>query len=395
MVAKITTNEISNLTALQLREYIAERQGALLALMRRLTDLDSPSGDIEGSRLMVDLLEQEAVASSCVTSIERILSPGYGEHLRVIAFGGYERNERPTLVLGHTDTVHPQGVTLERPWREVDGRIYAAGIFDMKASCALVFEALRACSALGIVPVRPIEILLTCDEETSGGTGRDFVEEAARRAEHVLVLEPPAPGGRVKSARKGVGVWTLSAHGREASIELNPEQGANAILEIARQIGYITSLGDTAKGTTTNIGAISGGTSSDVVPAEAQATIDVRFATPVEAHRMENALLDLRPFDERVRLSIEGGIHCPPMERTAAVGKLYEHARKVALAVGFELGEAQVGGASDGNYAAAVGATVLDGLGVDGGGAHAAHEHIIVEDIPRRGALLAGLIASL
>jgi glutamate carboxypeptidase len=178
-------------------------------------------------------------------------------------------------------------------------------------------------------------------------------------------------------------------------MDLDPDLGASAILEIARQIEYITSLGDAERGTTTNIGAISGGTRADLVAAEAQATIDVRFATPREAVRMENALLDLRPFDKDVQLSLDGGINCPPLERTDEVGRLYERARNIALAIGFELGEAHVGGASDGNFAAAVGATVLDGLGVDGGGAHAANEHIVVADIPRRGALLAGMIASL
>jgi glutamate carboxypeptidase len=388
-------DEISPASAGRLREFIAARLGRTLELMRLLTDEDSPSGGIEGSSAVVDLLEDVAKATPGVTSVERILSPGYGEHLRVLAFTGEQQEGRPTVILGHTDTVHPQGATVERPWREENGRIYAAGIFDMKSSCALVFEALCACSTLGILPRRPVEVLLTCDEETSGGTGRKYVEEVARRAEHVLVLEPPAPGGRVKTARKGVGLWTLKAHGQAAHMGRNPEQGASAIQEIARQIEHITALRDETLGTTINIGEITGGTRADVVAAEAQASVDVRFTSTGEACRMEELLLALRPFDERVRLSISGGINCPPLERTDAVGELYERARGIALAVGFELGEAHVGGASDGNYAAAVGATVLDGLGVDGGGAHAADEHIVIDDIARRGALLAGLIASL
>jgi len=176
---------------------------------------------------------------------------------------------------------------------------------------------------------------------------------------------------------------------------LNPEFGASAIQEIALQIEHITAMRDEKRGTTINIGEISGGTRADVVAAEAQASIDVRFTTNGEAARMEAVLHGLRPFDDRVSLSISGGINCPPLERTEAVGRLYERARDIARAVGFELGEAHVGGASDGNFAAAVGATVLDGLGVDGGGAHAANEHIVIDDIARRGALLAGLIATL
>jgi glutamate carboxypeptidase len=395
MVTPQLIDEFSVVSAGRLREFIAARLERTLSLMRQITDADSPSGDIEGSRAVVNLLEDVANETPDVDSVERILSPGYGEHLRVRAFSGKCQEERPTVILGHTDTVHPQGATVERPWREENGRIYAAGIFDMKASCALVFEALRACSTLGIVPRRPVELLLTCDEETSGGTGRGFVEEVARRAEHVLVLEPPAPGGRVKSARKGVGLWTLKAHGRSAHMGLNPEFGASAIQEIALQIEHITAMRDEKRGTTINIGEISGGTRADVVAAEAQASIDVRFTTNGEAARMEAVLLGLRPFDERVSLTISGGINCPPLERTEAVGRLYERARDIARAVGFELGEAHVGGASDGNFAAAVGATVLDGLGVDGGGAHAANEHIVIDDIALRGALLAGLIATL
>jgi glutamate carboxypeptidase len=299
------------------------------------------------------------------------------------------------LLLGHTDTVHPRGTLAARPWRESGGRIYAPGVFDMKAGCAVVLEALRACSALGLVPRRPVTLLLTCDEESGSMSGRALVEEEARRAECVLVMEPPAPGGRAKTARKGTGLFTLSVEGRAAHAGLEPEKGVSAVLELARQIEGVCALARPELGTTVNVGTVAGGTHANVVAAEARAEVDVRFSTSGEARRVESALLELKPFDGRAALKVTGGINRPPMERTEAVAGLYERARCVAAAFDFELGEASVGGASDGNFAAACGATVLDGLGVDGDGAHAAHEHINGDAVVLRGAFLAALVATL
>jgi glutamate carboxypeptidase len=274
-------------------------------------------------------------------------------------------------------------------------RLYGPGIFDMKASCVLAVEALRCLTALDIGPRRPVTLLLTCDEETGSATGRPLVEREARRAAQVLVLEPPAPGGCVKTARKGVGAWTVTAHGVASHAGLNPEAGASAILELARQTERLHSLGDAARGTTFNVGVFSGGTRPNVVAARAQMEVDVRFGTAEEARRVEGLMAALRPFDGRVRLQVKGGVNRAPLERTAGVAKLFRHARGLAARLGFELGERSVGGASDGNFAAALNVPVLDGLGVDGDGAHAEHEHILVSDLARRGALLAGLVATL
>lgn len=346
-----------------------------------------------GSRTVSDLLASAAEAVPGVVSTERIETPGgYGVHFRARAFGGAGR---PLLLLGHTDTVHPKGTLAARPWREEAGRIYAPGVFDMKASCAVAVEALRACAELGLRPGRPVVLLLTCDEETGSFSGRALVEEEARRAEYVLVLEPPAPGGRAKTARKGTGLFTLKAEGRAAHAGLDPEKGASAVHEIARQIGRVCALAEPSRGTTVNVGVVHGGTRANVVAEQASAEIDVRFATEEEARRVERAIRGAQPFDRRVRLAVEGGINRPPLERTPRVAELFERARAAAAALDFELGEASVGGASDGNFAAACGAAVLDGLGVDGDGAHAAHEHIEAEAVVRRGALLAALVATL
>jgi glutamate carboxypeptidase len=388
--------EFSSIDAQRLLRHFEGRRGELLSLTRALCEAESPSGDGEGSRAVVGLLAEAAGAVGGVESVERVgAGEDYGEHLIVRAFADGARDARPLLLLGHTDTVHPRGTLAARPWREDEGRIYAPGVFDMKASCAAALEALRACAALGLKARRPVSLLLTCDEESGSMSGRALVEEEARRAECVLVLEPPAPGGRAKTARKGTGLFTLSVEGRAAHAGLEPEKGVSAVLELARQVEVVCALARPEVGTTVNVGTITGGTHANVVAAEARAEVDVRFSTTDEARRVEAALLELKPFDERAALKVTGGINRPPMERTAAVAALYERARRVAAAFDFELGEASVGGASDGNFAAACGATVLDGLGVDGDGAHAAHEHIQADAVVLRGALLAALAATL
>lgn len=369
---------------------------AALDFTRRLCEIESPSGDAKGSRSVAALLEDSARTIPAVEVVERINAQnGYGEHFRARAFLRGTTSERTLLLLGHTDTVHPRGTLAERPWRESEGRIYAPGVFDMKASCAVALWALRSLETLGLAPRRPITLLLTCDEESGSQSGRALVEEEARRAEYVLVLEPPASEGRAKTARKGTGLFTLRVEGRAAHAGLEPEKGVSAILELARQIERVSALARPELGTTVNVGTIKGGTHANVVAAEASAEINIRFSMTDEALRVENSLRELRPFDERARLKLDGGINRPPMERTQAVVELFEKARRVASAFDFELGEMSVGGASDGNFAAACGATVLDGLGVEGDGAHAAHEHILTANVSLRGALLAALASSL
>jgi glutamate carboxypeptidase len=236
--------------------------------------------------------------------------------------------------------------------------------------------------------------LLTCDEETGSLTGRALVEEEARKAHSILVLEPSTTGGRVKTARKGTGIFTMEAKGIAAHAGLEPEKGASAILEMARQIERLHALNDVARGVTVNVGVVRGGTRSNVVAAEAVAEIDVRYSAKDDAKRLEEAILNAQPFDERVKLIVRGEINRPPLERTEKVAALYALARQVAAQIDFDLGEASVGGASDANFAAAMNDSILDGLGIDGDGAHATHEHIIVEKVAQRGALLAGIIAS-
>ena len=382
-------------TVVAFRDYFAKRQSEVLALTRALVEIESPSGDEAGSKAVVSLLAAAARAVNAVTTIDRIPVENYGENLRIHAFGNGGKKSRTILILGHTDTVHPIGSLQSRPWRVEGNRAYGPGVFDMKANCALALEAIRACASSKIVPQNQVVLLLTCDEETGSMSGRGLVEAESRRARAVLVLEPPASGGRVKTGRKGTGMFTIAARGKAAHAGLEPEKGASAILEMARQIERLHRMNDPTTGVTVNVGVVRGGTLSNVVAAEASAEVDLRFSTNEDGARVEKEILGLRPYDRRVQLLVRGGINRPPLERNDKVLALYEQAKTIAAGMDYELGEAQVGGASDGNFAAAAGATVLDGLGIDGDGAHATHEHILIDEIARRGALLAGLIATL
>ena len=377
-----------------LREHFVSRQHEVLALTCALVEAESPSGDREGSSAVVSLLASAASSISSVNSVERFASEDFGEHLAVRAFARGD-TARSVLVLGHTDTVHPRGTIKERPWRAAGSRIYGPGIFDMKVNCAVALEALRACEAVGLQTRSAVTILLTCDEEAGSPTGRPIVETEAAAARAVLVMEPPATGGRVKTARKGTGMFTMEIKGRAAHAGLDPEKGISAVLELAKQTLRLHELNDPVSGTTVTVNVVHGGTHSNVIPAEARAEIDLRFTSADEGARTERKIVTAAPFDPGAVVTVSGGINRPPLERSQQVKALYSHARALASFLDFELGEASVGGASDGNFVAALGVPVLDGLGVQGDGAHAAHEHILCDDIPTRGALLAGLIATL
>lgn len=378
-----------------LQEHFSQRQNEVLALTRSLVETESPSGDEEGSNKVVSLLAASARNIGAITSIDRIASENFGCHLRIRAFGTPAQKTAPLVIVGHTDTVHLRGSVAARPWRVAGNRIYGPGIFDMKANCALALEALRACEATDTKPQRPITVLLTCDEESGSPAGRGLVEAEARRAHAALVLEPSASNGRVKTARKGTGMFTIEVRGRAAHAGLDPEKGISAVLELARQTVRLHAMNDVAKGTTVTVSVVRGGTQSNVVPAEARAEIDLRFTSGEAGRWLEKEILNLKPFDERAQVVVTGGINRPPLERTEKVLQLYARAREIASLLDFDLGEASVGGASDGNFVGALGVPVLDGLGIEGDGAHAAHEHIIADNIAVRGALLAALIATL
>lgn len=395
MTDQLVSPVIAKSLAGQIFASFESRQSDIESFIRTLVEMESPSGDLDGSRAVVELLARTAEGLPCVAEVERVIVPEFGQHLVIKAFT--QQSEAGQIVLvGHTDTVHSRGSLAERPWRVEGGRAYGPGVFDMKANCALVLEVLRTLSALELKPRFAVSIVLTCDEEVGSASGWPLIEQVAKaQTTHCgFVLEPPAPGGRVKTGRKGTGIYAIKVEGKAAHAGLEPEKGASAILELARQTERLHSLNLSGSGITLNVGVVHGGTRSNVVAAHAEGEIDVRFATEAEAREVDHILLNLQPVDERTKVFVSGGINRPPLERTAAVVELFEKARSIAGFFDFELGEAQVGGASDGNFIAALGIPVLDGLGISGDGAHAVHEHIELADIARRGALLTGLLLS-
>lgn len=375
-------------------ELLKSRQVEIETFIRALVETESPSGDEAGSRAVVDLITDAARGIASVSEIKRVDVPDFGQHVVIQAFTEHRSNGQ-ILVVGHTDTVHARGSVALRPWRHDAGKIYGPGIFDMKANCALIVEVLRAMTELKIAPRFAITVALTCDEEVGSFSGWPLLEQTAKSANtrYAFVMEPPALGGRVKTGRKGTGIFAMKVEGKAAHAGLEPEKGASAILELARQTERLHSINASGSGLTVNVGVIRGGTRSNVVAAEAEAEIDVRFSTEAESCEIERMLANVTPIDERTRVFVSGGINRPPLERTPAVVELFEKARAIAARVDFDLGEAQVGGASDGNFLAALGIPVLDGLGVSGDGAHAVHEHIEADDIARRGALIGGLLS--
>ena len=376
---------------LHILDHFKSRQDVIIDSIREIVEIESPSCDPERSKAVVLRVEKEARKIGLDLEIEKIAAEEYGEHLIIRAFPG---EAKPVLLLGHTDTVHPVGTKLSNPTRIDSDKFYGCGIFDMKANVVLMIEALRYFAESGSVPARPVTILLSCDEEVGSYTGRELVEREANKSEVCCVFEPSATG-RAKTGRKGTGMFTVKAHGVPAHAGLEPEKGANSILEISRQIEKLHALNNVSVGTTVNVCTAKGGTTTNVIPEHAECSVDVRFSTMEEAARIDAAIQGLLSVDERVSLEILGGINRPPMERTEAVVALFEKARTLADSFGYELGETQVGGASDGNFVAALGITVLDGLGIAGDGAHTLHEHILTSDIAQRATLVTLLLKSI
>jgi glutamate carboxypeptidase len=377
--------------AREILAYFKAREGAIVDLIRKIVDIESPSFNEEQSRKAAAWIEQQVLEIDSSAIVETVAADGVGTHVIVRAFQG---DAKPNLLLGHTDTVHPVGTFERNGTRIEDGKLFGCGVFDMKAGIVVGLEALRFFVANGIRPPRPINILLSCDEEVGSFTGRPLVEREAANAEACLVLEPSAQG-RVKTGRKGTGMFKLTAHGRQAHAGLEPEKGVNAVAELSRQVDSIHSIARPEVGTTVNVTTFHGGTVLNVIPELAVCDIDVRYEQAAEATRIEDELNSLSAIDTECRLELTGSINRPPLERNAGVLALYEKARSLATTFDYEIGEAQVGGGSDGNFVAALGVPVLDGLGVTGDGAHTLDEYILVDDIAKRATLLTLLLSTL
>ncbi len=369
--------------------YFNERRNEIVSTIRELVESESPSDN----KAAVDRVSEAVAQKFTQLGGEVRIHPAkdFGNHLQVDLPGN--STDKPILLLGHYDTVYPLGTLATMPCRVMDDKLTGPGVLDMKSGIALMLQALAALQAWhGGLP-RPVTVLLVSDEEVGSDSSRAITESLAKRAAAVLVLEPSyGSQGAVKTARKGVGEYQVKVTGKASHAGLDFQKGVNAILELARQIEKISSFTDLKKGLTVNVGIVSGGSRTNVVPAEASAQVDVRIGRMKDASGIDKKMRGLRPFNRKCKLEITGGINRPPMERTAGVAALYTQAVAIARDLGWKLGEAAVGGGSDGNITAGLGIPTLDGLGAVGDGAHAPHEHILISELPRRAALIAGLI---
>ena len=354
-----------------------------------LAGLESPTPD----KTAVDRCGAELVRrlQAVGAKVESLRSEATGDHVRATFGTGASQ----LLLLGHFDTVWPVGQLEQMPIRQDAGCLYGPGVFDMKAGIAIGMLAVWALKELAWQPRKRVVMLMTADEERGSGASRDLLEDEARRSDAVCVLEPALPGGALKTSRKGAGEFELTVRGISAHAGLEPEKGSSAISELAVQILAVEALADHERGVSVNVGLVNGGSRPNVVPDHARAVIDVRASTRDDAQRIEDAIRALSPERTGTSLQVHGGFSRPPLERSQAVGDLYEMARSVAAELGHDLAEGSAGGGSDGNLTAALGIPTLDGLGAIGDGAHALHEHVEIAQLPWRAALLAGLIRRL
>jgi glutamate carboxypeptidase len=388
---------------ISLRDFCRAERDWLLETTESLVRLESPTTDKAAvDRCGAELASRLEAIGGRVTRLTR---PERGSHLLAefpstslgagpsTSLGTGGRGISQILLLGHFDTVWPIGQLERMPLTRSNGRLHGPGVFDMKAGIAIGMLATRALLETSSPLSHRIVMLWTTDEEIGSETSRAAIEEEAGRSAAVLVLEPSLPGGGVKTSRKGCGSYRIAVRGVASHAGIEPQKGASAVQELAHQILRVNALQDLARGISVNVVQVSGGLRSNVIPDEAHATVDVRVPTAAAAAEVDAAFRGLRPVDARTTIEARGGFDRPPLERSGKVERLYNEAREVARELGQELGEGGTGGGSDGNFTAALGVATLDGLGAIGDGAHALHEHVDIESLPERAALVAGLIS--
>jgi len=370
------------------------KQPAIVALIRELARCESPSDQPQAVNRFVNLLASRLDGAVNVKTL-----PGgrFGHHLRCeFKPSGVKAEPGKILVLAHSDTVWPLGTLEQMPLREEKGRLWGPGVLDMKSGIAFFLYALHTLRMLEIPARRDILFQVNSDEEAGSETSRQFTEEAARHSAVVLLLEPGTGlKGKLKTARKGVGDYTVTVKGKASHAGVDFKAGASAVIELARQIRKIAAFTNLEQGITVNPGVIAGGTRTNVVAAEAHVDVDIRIAKVKDAATLDKKFRSLRPFDKRCSIQVEGGLNRPPMERSPQIANLFQTARACAKELGVTLQESATGGGSDGNFTAALGVPTLDGLGGVGEGAHAANESILLDRIADRTALLTMLLSRL
>lgn len=373
----------------RLLEWVRREKEAYVAFVTALSLLESPT-DVPATQAPVQAMLREALEE---LGFRVTHHPGRATGGFLLAAPRDRVKGRPLqLVVGHTDTVWPVGTLEDMPVRLEDGRLAGPGTFDMKAGLAQMVFALRALRALGAEPPATPVLLLNSDEETGSPESGRAVRRLARRACRAFVPEPSwGPSGLLKTARKGVGNFTVRIQGRATHAGLDPAGGASAVSELASVIRRLHALTDLDVGTSVNVGVVEGGTRPNVVAAKARAEVDVRVTTKAEGTRLEGLIRGLEPETPGVTLAVEGAVRIPPLERTPRNRRLWARAVEAAAALGLEVGETLVGGASDGSVISQYTAT-LDGMGAVGDGPHASHEHVLVDPTVDRIALFALLL---
>src|SRR5215831_17532922 len=364
---------------------------SMLAELRGWIEIESPTTVPEAVNHMVDHVEHAYHGTGA--RLESIPGRnGFGDHL--IARSSWGTANRAILVLSHLDTVHPLGFIQRLPFK-VEGNIaYGPGIYDMKGGAFLAFHAFREMARLGTGGALPVTQIFVSDEEVGSPTSREIIEREARNAKYVLVTEPAREGGKIVTARKGTARFQVCVTGQAAHSGSRHQDGRSAIREMARQILAIEGFTDYRRGITTNVGIISGGTRANVVPEQALAEVDMRVTSPLQADQMVARMLNLKAHEEGVSVTVTGGMNRPPYEKDQRIAELFNHARTLAELIGYKLEDLRTGGGSDGNFTAAIAAT-LDGLGVDGKGGHTPHEQIYISSIAPRSELLYRLFQTL
>jgi glutamate carboxypeptidase len=367
--------------------------GAMIEGIRRWVETESPTQSTAAVNRMVDVVQSDV--TDLPVAIERIAGQrGFADNL--IVRNQAAGNAPGILILSHIDTVHPIG-TLQGPlpFRRDGDRLYGPGLFDMKGGAYIALEAFRQVARANSAKL-PVTFLFTPDEEVGSPTSRHLIESEARRARYVLVTEPARDGGKVVTSRKGVGRFEVKTIGVPAHSGARHQDGRSAIREMARQVLAIEGLTDYARGVTTTVGMITGGTAPNVVPQHCQITVDLRVCDIAAGEEFEAKILQLEPSDPGVKVEVSGGMNRPPFEKSTAIDILFRHAQSVARGIGFALDHTEMtGGGSDGNFTAALGVPTLDGLGIDGDGAHTEWEHGLISSIEPRTLLMRGLLETL
>ncbi|MFY9823379.1 MAG: M20 family metallopeptidase [Thermoanaerobaculia bacterium] len=375
--------------AAHLLAHLRARTEEMAALLLDLARLESPSLDAASQEPVFALLASELEGLGF--RVRRL--PGRQTGGQLWALPRERRRDAPAqLLLGHCDTVWPRGTIEQIPVGIRDGRLTGPGVYDMKAGLVQGIFALRALRDLGLVPEVTPALFIDSDEEIGSLESIPRLERVARRMRRVFVLEPSlGPDGKLKTRRKGSLRFTIRIEGRAAHSGLDPEKGASAVLELSRVIQRLYALADPRREITVNVGVVSGGLRANVVAPEARAELDVRVLAWEDALRLESTIRGFSAETPGTRLEVIGGIDRPPLEATPGNRVLWEAARRHAGELGIPLDEGTAGGASDGSLTSRFVST-LDGLGAVGDGAHALHEHVLVDRMPERAALLALLL---